>query len=312
MMNDVRSKPLDAEEPRLTAEEMDEIRQKNLAYEYLCHLEEAKTWLQAVLKEKLPPTTELEENLRNGVYLAKLANHIAPEVVPLSRIYDIEQKRYNIAGLQFRHTDNINYWRKVLEVSGLPLTFHPETTDVYDKKNMPRVVYCLHALSTHLFKQGKAPLIQDLYGKVAFTVEALHTPILKYSVKKSKSSRADMHVHNSFLDAEIDKMRLELDKYDGHMPAFQKIGGILTNDMAGDSSALHSAVIAINEALDKQSMNDSYVADMYDEILTQAEIQGHIVSVNVLSACKEAIKAGKRNDALQLFNILSLPTLHIK
>nr|CAD7568265.1 unnamed protein product [Timema californicum] len=260
----------DAEESRLTAEEMDEIRQKNLAYEYLCHLEEAKTWLQAVLKEKLPPTTELEENLRNGVYLAKLANHIAPEVVPLSRIYDIEQKRYNIAGLQFRHTDNINYWRKVLEVSGLPLTFHPETTDVYDKKNMPRVVYCLHALSTHLFKQGKAPLIQDLYGKVVFT------------------------------DAEIDKMRLELDKYDVHMPAFQKIGGILTNDMAGDSSALHAAVMDINEALDKQSMNDSYVADMYDEILTQAEIQGHIVSVN------ENASVGKINAALDFGTWLDL------
>lgn len=27
---------------RRTAEEMDEIRQKTLAYEYLCHLEEAK------------------------------------------------------------------------------------------------------------------------------------------------------------------------------------------------------------------------------------------------------------------------------
>lgn len=31
--------------------------------------------------------------------------------------------------------------------SWLPLqTFFPETTDIYDKKNMPRVVYCIHAL----------------------------------------------------------------------------------------------------------------------------------------------------------------------
>lgn len=29
---------------RLTAEEMDERRQQNMAYEYLCHLEEAKRW----------------------------------------------------------------------------------------------------------------------------------------------------------------------------------------------------------------------------------------------------------------------------
>ncbi len=27
-----------------TAEEMDEERQQNVAYEYLCHLEEAKNW----------------------------------------------------------------------------------------------------------------------------------------------------------------------------------------------------------------------------------------------------------------------------
>lgn len=166
------------------------------------------------------------------------------------------------------------------------------------------------------------------------------------------------------------------------MPAFQKIGGLLTNSMAGDTAALHAAVIAINQsltskvnnrfsiisnspfllifipfflnytiffvfvfkgskrhptsaseyrgALEKyqsrlhrdilrdfvgsqrkestscieqgrekiplfsfnplspsfihlfsfQSLNDSYVPDAYDELLTQAEIQGHINNVN--------------------------------
>lgn len=122
-----------------------------------------------MLKEPLPPTTELEENLRNGVYLAKLGNFVAPDVVPLSRIYDIFQHRYKAFGLQFRHTDNINYWIKSLAAAGFPKIFHPETTDVYDKKNMPKVIYCVHALSTHLFRLGQAPLIQDLYGKVQFT-----------------------------------------------------------------------------------------------------------------------------------------------
>lgn len=56
-----------------------------------------------------------------------------------------------------------NNYMKILQ------TFQPETTDIYDKKNMPRVIYCIHALSTHLFKLGKAPQIQDLYGKVNFT-----------------------------------------------------------------------------------------------------------------------------------------------
>jgi len=34
---------------------------------------------------------------------------------------------------------------------------------------MPRVVYCIHALSTHLFRLGKTPAMGDLYGKAFFT-----------------------------------------------------------------------------------------------------------------------------------------------
>lgn len=73
------------------------------------------------MREKLPPSTELEENLRNGVYLAKLGHYIAPDILPLNKIYDAEQKRYAVAGLQFRHTDNINYFLKCLSAMQLPL-----------------------------------------------------------------------------------------------------------------------------------------------------------------------------------------------
>ena len=76
--------------------------------------------MEACLREKLPPTTELEENLRNGVFLAKLGYFIAPEIMALNKIYDIEQKRYAVAGLQFRHTDNINFFLKCLKSMQLP------------------------------------------------------------------------------------------------------------------------------------------------------------------------------------------------
>jgi hypothetical protein len=33
------------------------------------------------------------------------------------------------------------------------------------------------------------------------------------------------------------------------MPPFQKIGGLLTISLAGDTAALHAAVIAINQSL---------------------------------------------------------------
>uniref|UniRef100_A0AAQ4QNH2 IQ motif containing GTPase activating protein 2 n=1 Tax=Gasterosteus aculeatus aculeatus TaxID=481459 RepID=A0AAQ4QNH2_GASAC len=209
------------DDERQSAEEMDERRRQNIAYEYLCHLEEAKRWMEACLEEDLPPTTELEEGLRNGVFLGKLANFFAPKMVSEKRIYDRDQARYKSKGLHFRHTDNTVQWLRAMESVGLPKIFYPETTDVYDRKNMPKVVYCIHALSLYLYKLGIAPQIQDLLGKVAFTEE------------------------------EISNMRSELEKYGIQMPAFSKIGGILANELSVDEAALHAAVIAINEAVDR-------------------------------------------------------------
>lgn len=54
------------------------------------------SWLEACLGEELPPPTELEESLRNGVLLAKLGHCFAPAVVPLKKIYDREQTRYKV------------------------------------------------------------------------------------------------------------------------------------------------------------------------------------------------------------------------
>uniref|UniRef100_A0A8C8FCZ2 IQ motif containing GTPase activating protein 2 n=1 Tax=Oncorhynchus tshawytscha TaxID=74940 RepID=A0A8C8FCZ2_ONCTS len=209
------------DDERISAEEMDERRRQNIAYEYLCHLEEAKRWMEACVEEELPPTTELEEGLRNGVYLGKLAKFFAPKMVSEKKIYDRDQARYKHTGLHFRHTDNTVQWLRAMESVGLPKIFYPETTDVYDRKNMPKVVYCIHALSLYLFKLGIAPQIQDLLGKVAFTEE------------------------------EISNMRSELEKYGIQMPTFSKIGGILANELSVDEAALHAAVFAINEAVDK-------------------------------------------------------------
>uniref|UniRef100_A0A8C5FEA2 IQ motif containing GTPase activating protein 3 n=1 Tax=Gadus morhua TaxID=8049 RepID=A0A8C5FEA2_GADMO len=198
---------------------MDQQRIQNVAYQYLCRLEEAKRWMEACLGEELPAPTELEEGLRNGVWLAKLAHHFSPNTTPLRKIYDVDQNRYKAQGLQFRHTDNINHWRNAMAQVGLPTIFHPETTDIYDRKNMPRAVYCIHALSMYLFRLGLAPQIQDLYGKVQFTEE------------------------------EINNMKLELDKYGIQMPSFSKIGGLLANELSVDQAAVHAAVLAINEAV---------------------------------------------------------------
>uniref|UniRef100_A0A8C4YBM8 IQ motif containing GTPase activating protein 3 n=1 Tax=Gopherus evgoodei TaxID=1825980 RepID=A0A8C4YBM8_9SAUR len=310
---------------RLTADEMDEQRRQNVAYQYLCRLEEAKRWMEACLNEELASPTELEESLRNGVILAKLGHCFAPDIIPLKKIYDREQMRYEATGLHFRHTDNINHWREAMAHLGLPTIFHPETTDIYDKKNMPRVVYCIHALSLYLFKLGLAPQIQDLYGKVNFTEE------------------------------EINNMKRELEKYGLQMPAFSKIGGILASELSVDEAAVHAAVLAINEAVERGVVEQTMVAlhnpsamllnlrenlaavyqemlfqvkmekagnarnrespeseDIYDRCLTQAEIQGNINKVNVHGALEYVDDALERQDPLALCRALQDPVLALR
>ncbi|XP_050165287.1 ras GTPase-activating-like protein IQGAP1 isoform X3 [Myiozetetes cayanensis] len=285
--------------------------------------------MEACLNEELPATTELEEGLRNGVYLAKLGNFFSPKVVSVKKIYDREQTRYKATGLHFRHTDNVIQWLNAMSEIGLPKIFYPETTDIYDRKNMPRCIYCIHALSLYLFKLGLAPQIQDLYGKVDFTEE------------------------------EISNMRLELEKYGIQMPAFSKIGGILANELSVDEAALHAAVIAINEAIDRQVPTDTFMAmknpnamlinlddqlestyqdtlyrakqdkmenaknriasessdrerDVYEELLTQAEIQGNINKVNTHAAISKIDLALERGDALALYEALATPALGLR
>ncbi|XP_027527214.1 ras GTPase-activating-like protein IQGAP2 isoform X6 [Neopelma chrysocephalum] len=316
------------DDERLSAEEMDERRRQNIAYEYLCHLEEAKRWMEVCLDEELPPTTELEEGLRNGVYLAKLAKFFAPNVVSDKKIYDVEQARYKRSGLHFRHTDNTVQWLRAMESIGLPKIFYPETTDVYDRKNIPRMIYCIHALSLYLFKLGLAPQIQDLLGKVDFTEE------------------------------EISNMRKELEKYGIQMPSFSKIGGILASELSVDEAALHAAVIAINEAVERgvaeqtiatlrnpnamllnvdeelaqDYQNELFEAkrkkesnarlkvngtisdeerDVYEELLTQAEIQGNINKINIHIALVQVNKAIDRQDELALMAGLNRPALSL-
>lgn len=52
--------------------------------------------MEACLEDDLPPTTELEEGLRNGVYLGKLSNFFAPKMVSVKKIYDRDQSRYKV------------------------------------------------------------------------------------------------------------------------------------------------------------------------------------------------------------------------
>ncbi|XP_058395446.1 ras GTPase-activating-like protein IQGAP3 isoform X4 [Diceros bicornis minor] len=275
---------------RLTAEEMDEQRRQNVAYQYLCRLEEAKRWMEACLKEELPSPVELEESLRNGVLLAKLGHCFAPSVVPLKKIYDVEQLRYQATGLHFRHTDNINFWLSAIAHIGLPSTFFPETTDIYDKKNMPRVVYCIHALSLFLFQLGLAPQIHDLYGKVKFTV---HAAVLAINEAVERGVVEDTLAALQNPSALLENLR-------------EPLAAIYQELLA--QAKMEKTANARNHFL----QDDGESQDVYDCYLTQAEIQGNVNHVNVHGALEVVDDALERQSPEALLEALQDPALALR
>ncbi|XP_077554013.1 ras GTPase-activating-like protein IQGAP1 [Haemaphysalis longicornis] len=300
-------------ESRPSSDEMDERRQLRLAYLYLCHLEETRLWLSSCIEEELPSATRLEESLRNGVYLARLSHFFAPDEVPLRKIYDADQNVHRERGLCFRHTDNINHWLKAMRSIGFPEYFFPDPFDLYEKKNLPKVIYCLHALSLYLFKLGKAPRIKEVTGKLHFS------------------------------DDEVEQVRRTLlTNSSVPMPAFDLIDGILAKETSADSSA----VVAINTTIDRGESamllgalstpsaqlrgvrpenidrylevlerakaaklehhavrrfsaggDEEAVDDMYERLLSLAEVQGYLFETNVnvlLGQIDAAVERGDR------------------
>lgn len=90
---------------------MDKQRKHLQAYEYLCHIAEAKQWLEGCIDQPLGAVVDLEERLRDGVALAQLAKRYKPALVP--RIFEAPK-------LQFRHSDNINRFFRFVEAVHLP------------------------------------------------------------------------------------------------------------------------------------------------------------------------------------------------
>ena len=144
---------------------LDQERDHVQAYEYLCHCSEAQQWMERCIGEPLGgDIANMAEEMRNGIALAKVAKSFEPACVP--RIF-VHPK------LQFRHTDNINYYFQFVDKIRLPSCFRFELTDLYEKKNFPKVVYCLHALSHFMAHHGRSDKVDDLVGKLEFDEEQL-------------------------------------------------------------------------------------------------------------------------------------------
>ncbi|BGP43492.1 iqgap-related protein [Rhodotorula kratochvilovae] len=155
--------------PSQAVKAIDRQRHDLVAYEYLCHLAEARDWLEDNITTRAddsPPLwsdsiNDFEQSLRNGYALAHLARSLGGPAC--------QGPIYADPVRHFRHTVNINLFFHLVNEVGLPEIFRFETVDLYDAKNLLKVIYCLHALSHLMARRGLTSKMTDLVGQIDFT-----------------------------------------------------------------------------------------------------------------------------------------------
>lgn len=212
---------------------MDKQRQFLQAYEYLCHIGEAKEWIEDIIHKNIPPIVELEQALRDGVTLAEIVEALNPD------------RRYRIfrhMRLQFRHSDNIAIFFRYLDEVGLPDLFRFELIDLYEKKNIPKVIYCIHALSWLLYRKGIVDFrIGNLVGQLEFE-------------------------HH-----ELEAMQKGLDKLGVNMPSFGTMGADFGEAAAPEPEPEPEPVETEEERIDREL--GEHVSDIIE---LQAQMRGAV------------------------------------
>jgi hypothetical protein len=155
---------------------------------YLRHLEEIRRWMAVVLGIDLPRLTEFESSLCNGVFLCGLGEAVLPSDAMWTKVYDKDQTKFKAKGLDYRHTDNINFFLEFLKKIGLPKSFYLSTIDIYEQRNQPRFIYTLHALSHYLKKKGLLGSSVEAVQKDYFNTEREVSKVV-HTVKRGVRSQ---------------------------------------------------------------------------------------------------------------------------
>ncbi|AOA60361.1 Cytokinesis protein [Komagataella phaffii CBS 7435] len=205
-------------------------RRTTLIYEYLCRILEAKNWIEEITKEKICDSDsilDIQEELRNGIALAKLTNVFAPDLV--GKIHN-----GNMGKFQFKYIENISYFLKFLNKVQLPDLCQFETTDLYDMKNFPQVIFCIHSLSIMLSLRKKAPKMENLSGVAQFSDDEINT--ISNKVKGMKLPNfSNIHKEHAAEDIEeLDETSILANLTVDNDPCVKESSPVDTNDLLTD------------------------------------------------------------------------------
>lgn len=106
--------------------------------------QEAKEWIESVLGEKI---NGYEDALRDGTVLCRVMNKLKPGSIA----------KINTTGGQFKLMENINNFQKAIQAYGVPKIDVFQTVDLYEKKDISQVTFCLFALGRTTYDHPEWP-----------------------------------------------------------------------------------------------------------------------------------------------------------
>ncbi|KAL5010975.1 hypothetical protein ScPMuIL_013280 [Solemya velum] len=98
--------------------------------------DQALEWMDGVMGEKIDRSRPYEDVLKDGIILCNLMNKLTPGCI----------KKIDKKGGGFALMQNLERFQVAAKAYGVPITEVFQTVDLWERKNIPQVTLCIHAL----------------------------------------------------------------------------------------------------------------------------------------------------------------------
>eukprot|EP00761_Pharyngomonas_kirbyi_P013726 gb/GECH01013755.1/.p1 GENE.gb/GECH01013755.1/~~gb/GECH01013755.1/.p1 ORF type:complete len:1598 (+),score=438.48 gb/GECH01013755.1/:1-4794(+) len=164
------------------------------AVEFMTQLRCVQLWMSQVLAENQMEDSNIQsltpsdfiDSIADGAILCRVANRLhLPKSVPDHQIRTLSPSSRKQS---FKTTDNIIRFLDSAKSSGLTSSFLFDVADLYEKKNLPRVIGSLYALALCLEQQGIGPQLNLDISPDDFTAEEIQSAQTIISSHRSNQS----------------------------------------------------------------------------------------------------------------------------
>jgi len=128
------------------------VRQSNTNLELIAKQTEAQEWIQSVLQTQFP-YDDFARSVEDGIFLCRLAKAIKSDSI----------KKINVTTQhKFKMYENITNFITACKILGVPSIALFNETDLTERRNMMKVVNCIHFIADIAAKMGFEPKMERL------------------------------------------------------------------------------------------------------------------------------------------------------